>query len=673
LFNPIAPSVLVFASGKAPPVERIEAPADSPWVAWQHLGAGYGSSPAGYSPYRSRRVNRDDGQPRQEFGTVTNQLDAAPLRGRSIRLRCAMRAEVTNRAGTGQMWLRVDKPNQKMGFFDNMDNRPVTSAEWVEPEIVGTVDADAVSINYGAFLQGSGVVEVDDFRLEAKKADGAWESIPLVNGGFEQGNGSSAQGWYVPTGAYIGTLTKQGARQGAQMMRIASSRATAPGQLFASLPAHDETIDADLVHGLRCRVRLTLPSVDNHTQPPADVMKLGKLRAEIEAARGEAMTAGDEAVRMAGVATIWNVIQHFWPYFDVVRPDWDGALDRALARAIQDRTPEDHAHSLRLMTSVLEDGHVGVSPKVRTTRAWTPLQFAWAEGRMVVTDSGDSLVRRGDVVRSIDGRNASAKLDSIMATRSGTERWRRVQALRLVDRGDSGSVARLELERSSGTTTVNIPRSTRPVFPPRKPDPVIELEPGIWYVDLERSRMGQIDSVMKQLAGAKGVIFDMRGYPNGTHPVLGHLSDEDIQSPIWRVPRVICPDRKDAPEWDESGRWTMTPVAPRILGKAVFLIGPGAISYAESVLGIVEAYHLGELVGEPTAGTNGNINQFNLAGGVNVVFTGMRVVKNDGSEHHLVGIRPTVPVTRTIAGIRAGHDEVLDRGLAIVRGAASPR
>lgn len=673
LFTPIAPTVLVFPAGKAPAVEHIAAPADSPWVAWQHLGAGYGASMmAGYSPYKSLRVNRDDGQPRAQFGTVTNGLEAVSLRGRAIRLRSAMRAEVTKGAGTGQMWLRVDRPNQQMGFFDNMDNRPVTSAEWSEPEIVGTVDPDAVSINYGAFLAGNGVVEVDDFRLEAKKADGSWESIPLANGGFEQGSESTAPGWYVPTGPYVGTVVKQGARQGAQMMRITSS-SSAPGPLFTSLPRRQETIDAELVSGLHCRVRLSLPSVHRHTQPEGDVMKLGRLRAEIDAERSTGMTVNEEAVRVAGVATAWNVIQHFWPYFDVVRPDWDGALDRALARAVHDRTGEEHAHSLRLMTSLLEDGHVNVSPVARVSRAWTPLNFAWAEGRMVVTESGDSLVRRGDIVRAIDGRDVTAKLDSIMATRSGTERWRRHQALRLVDRGDSGSVARLQLERGSGVVTVNVPRATRPVFPPRTPDAVAELEPGIWYVDLERSRMSQVDSVMTQLAGAKGVIFDGRGYPNGTHPVLNHLSDQNLQSAIWRVPRVVRPDHRSTPEWEESGRWNTTPLEPRIRGKAVFLIGAGAISYAESVLGMVEFYHLGELVGEATAGTNGNINQFNLPGGLKLVFTGMRVVKNDGSEHMGTGIRPTVPVTRTIAGIRDGRDEVLDRGLQIVRAAVSPK
>lgn len=41
--------------------------------------------------------------------------------------------------------------------------------------------------------------------------------------------------------------------------------------------------------------------------------------------------------------------------------------------------------------------------------------------------------------------------------------------------------------------------------------------------------------------------------------------------------------------------------------------------------------------------------------------------RHDGSQHHLVGILPTVPATRTLAGIRAGRDEMLEVALDVVR------
>jgi len=99
----------------------------------------------------------------------------------------------------------------------------------------------------------------------------------------------------------------------------------------------------------------------------------------------------------------------------------------------------------------------------------------------------------------------------------------------------------------------------------------------------------------------------------------------------------------------------------------VFLTDGRAISYAESCMGIVEHYRLGEIVGGPTAGTNGNVNPLVLPGGYTLAWTGMKVLKHDGSQHHGIGILPTVPVSRTRAGVAAGRDELLERALELLK------
>jgi C-terminal processing protease CtpA/Prc len=84
-------------------------------------------------------------------------------------------------------------------------------------------------------------------------------------------------------------------------------------------------------------------------------------------------------------------------------------------------------------------------------------------------------------------------------------------------------------------------------------------------------------------------------------------------------------------------------------------------------MGIVEHYRFGEIVGSRTAGTNGNVNPFTLPGGYMVTWTGMKVLKHNGSQHHGIGIAPTVPVTPTAKGIAEGHDEVLEKAVAVMK------
>ena len=111
----------------------------------------------------------------------------------------------------------------------------------------------------------------------------------------------------------------------------------------------------------------------------------------------------------------------------------------------------------------------------------------------------------------------------------------------------------------------------------------------------------------------------------------------------------------------DFNNWSVQPKEPRLKAKVAFLTDGRAISYAETWMGIIEHYKLAAIVGSATAGTNGNINPFTVPGNYRVSWTGMKVLKHDGKQHHGIGIQPTVPVTRTIKGVAAGRDEVLER------------
>jgi C-terminal processing protease CtpA/Prc len=137
-----------------------------------------------------------------------------------------------------------------------------------------------------------------------------------------------------------------------------------------------------------------------------------------------------------------------------------------------------------------------------------------------------------------------------------------------------------------------------------------------------------------------------------------------MTSARWHVPVVTRPDREGM-ELDFSN-WPVKPAQPRFQAKVAFLTDGRAISYAETYMGIVEHYGLGEIVGGPTAGTNGNINPFRLPGGYSISWIGMKVLKHDGSHHHGVGIQPTVPVSRTLRGVAEGRDEALEKAIEIV-------
>lgn len=83
-----------------------------------------------------------------------------------------------------------------------------------------------------------------------------------------------------------------------------------------------------------------------------------------------------------------------------------------------------------------------------------------------------------------------------------------------------------------------------------------------------------------------------------------------------RIPNIIYPDHKKVVGY-ENEAWEIETKKP-YLGdkKIVFIVDGRSISYAESYMSFIKEYQLATIVGQPTAGTNGNINPFTLLGNI---------------------------------------------------------
>ncbi len=106
----------------------------------------------------------------RQFGNLMQSIDATPFRGKRVRFRAAVRAEVAGEGNQAQLWFRVDRVSKEgtrsTGAFDNMHDRPITSNEWKYYEIVGDVAEDARAIIVGLLLLGQGKAWIDDASFD---------------------------------------------------------------------------------------------------------------------------------------------------------------------------------------------------------------------------------------------------------------------------------------------------------------------------------------------------------------------------------------------------------------------------------------------------------------------------------------------------------------------------
>jgi C-terminal processing protease CtpA/Prc len=78
------------------------------------------------------------------------------------------------------------------------------------------------------------------------------------------------------------------------------------------------------------------------------------------------------------------------------------------------------------------------------------------------------------------------------------------------------------------------------------------------------------------------------------------------------------------------------------------------------------------VIGSTTAGADGNVSQIDLPGGLRTMISGIGVFYPDKRPTQRIGIVPDVEVRPTVAGIRAGRDEVLEEALRRILGRETP-
>jgi C-terminal processing protease CtpA/Prc len=667
LFGPVAPSVQVYGAGAQPQPVRL--PGDSAAclpVCWQHCGVGLTED----GPYHSERTNRPKTTSRA--ARYVAQWVVLPPSGstseRKLRVRAQVRAEQVSPSDQPELIAAGFGPEENptaAELFARASAVPITGVDWHPTEVEAVLEPGQTNAWVGVVSGVSSRLWADDFEASVSCGD-SLVKLELKDAGFEDsGSLKDSPGWMG-----MAKAEKSTERPFAGGKCLFVGPGTEP-DAFAGSPLPGEHVDKPLDRGLSCRVPLCLWSKDGHTLPRASAAELKRLQFELDALSLDTAPDPSLEMRIGDVVIAWATLQHFYPYFDVVPVDWDTILTVTLTGALHAANRAEFVRILKRMSAALHDGHAGVSDSRSEALGSVPARLEEVEGRVVVIAAAEGAgLCRGDVLLAVNGRPVDEALEEQVQLASGTPQFRRVRGLIRLLAGPKNDTLHYVVERGSDTVTVGaLPAGAAPWTSADTAASIRELTTGIWYVDLTRAPMAAIDSAMDKLAKVKGLVFDMRGYPNANHDVISHLlTGQEQRGEQWMwIPRITYPDRERM-GWDGSGWSFLQPKEPRIAGKVVFLTDGSAVSYAESLMSHIEGFRLAEIVGGPTAGTNGNVNSFILPGGFQFFWTGMKVTKFDGSQHHLIGVRPTVPLVRTLKAVREGRDEYIEKALALIQG-----
>lgn len=383
--------------------------------------------------------------------------------------------------------------------------------------------------------------------------------------------------------------------------------------------------------------------------------------------------------RLAGLLKTRFWVSRFAADLDDSDHDWRRIVSIFAPRVQAAQSDADYYRILVEIAQSLHDTHVAVRhPVIRQTFALgdfsIPASARWLGNRLVITivdSSGRAAgLQPGDEVIEIDGQPIAR-----LRTRKGkfwtTSLPGDLPPPREYLMGPQNSELRLRVRTKTASRDVMLKRTlhyrTIDLDPQRFPGhPAYTVLPGnLGYVDLVKITSRRMsDSVFEALRNTRGIVLDSRS---------GLAVDTELEfSRLLTAPSEWTRELESMSLMHSSfspqialGSWRQWNV-PFQFGKwkytkpVVIMISNANISSGESPAQLFKLSNRAVLVGNQTNGTYGSRDGIVLPGGARFEFTVGRALFPSGEKYHRIGVQPDVEATPTIAGLRAGRDEVLE-------------
>jgi C-terminal processing protease CtpA/Prc len=653
--------------------------------------------------------------------------------GKTIEMRGYLRTE--NVTGYAGLWMRQDN-GPEMLSLENMQSQQLNGThDWAEYKITLPVHAEARSVVFGFLMAGTGKTWADDLQILVDGRP-LWEvskkSTPttVLDTDHEYDNGSrialaelsSVQIQNLATAGkvwgylkYHHPLLTGGERHwDYDLLRVLPAIISAPDRVTANTalvkwiaglvpvkPCACVKLDEKEIH-LRPRLawladnkllgtELSASLQSIHANRPvttkqfyvSQVPNIGNPSFDHELSY-QSIKLPDAGFQILALYRFWNIIEYWFPYRDVVPENWDKVLLDSIPKVALAKNPEAYQLAMMEMIARVHDTHANLwgSLAVRppTGTCQLPVNVRFIEGRPVISGYAGPVgetsgMKPGDVITELDGITVAKLLD----------RWKPYYAAsneptQLRDIG-------LQMTRGEcGKTTIGIRRdnAAMEISAERVPSKDLTgiafrhdlsgetfrlLSKDVAYLKLSAVKSDQAAKYIESAAGTKGLIVDIRNYPSEFMVfALGSLFvNQKTDFVRFTVGDISNPG---AFHWGEP--LALEPRQPHYPGKVVILVDELSQSQAEYTTMAFRSSPQAMVIGSTTAGADVNVSPIPLPGGFRSLMSGIGVFYPDKKPTQRIGMIPDREIKPTIAGIRAGRDEVLEAAIREIVGTDVP-
>lgn len=392
----------------------------------------------------------------------------------------------------------------------------------------------------------------------------------------------------------------------------------------------------------------------------------------------------DPGFQILALYRFWNIIEYWFPYRDVVPDDWDKVLMDSLPKVALTKSAEAYQLAMMELIARVHDTHanlwssIAVRPPTGTCQL--PVNVRFIEGVPVISGyvgqvGETSGLKPGDVITELDGVAVAKLMDRWKPYYAASNEPTRLRDIAMqMTRGDCGKTtigvkrndAAMEIS-AERVSSKDLPRSS---FTHDLPGETFRLlSKDVAYLKLSSVKLDQAAKYIESAAGTKGLIVDIRNYPSEFVVfALGSLLVEQKTDFV----RFTRGDLSNPGAFYWGPPFALEPKEPHYPGKIVILVDELSQSQAEYTTMAFRSSPRATVIGSTTAGADGNVSPIPLPGGFRSMISGIGVFYPDKKPTQRIGIIPNREVKPTIAGIRAGRDEVVEAAIREIVGKDVP-
>ncbi|WP_312084133.1 S41 family peptidase [Epilithonimonas hominis] len=371
----------------------------------------------------------------------------------------------------------------------------------------------------------------------------------------------------------------------------------------------------------------------------------------------------NQNVALSNVIIAWSGLRHFYPYQDEKKVDWNSILRRALSEAYNNKTEYENFNTLRRFLHNFNDGHMSVAYNPyfaeNTFAPGINLKYLRITKEVVVSDILDDKtgLKKGDIIKRINGKDAMLVVDSLNQYQSGSEHFNIYKSVKQILKGKENSL--LELETSNAqfklVRNININKNYN-FFNKINLLEIEKLSDSILYINLDNLTDKTAKENLELINSYKKIILDLRGYPRkkGDKVLMEEFFWDRNHAKFFSFPMVENPFYENV-KYTERRGWKQSK-KQELDATIVLLIDERCASYPESVSKYLKANDFVTIMGRPTAGANGDRNDILLLNGLKYSFTGMKVRNADNSIFFGIGAIPDIIIEESMDDIKQGSD-----------------